>query len=259
MKNRIAIEVKKLSLSIDGQGHLFKDVSFSLKQGEVMCILGCNGIGKSSLIKSICGIFPTKGMDSKGSVTTKKISYVSQLSELECPLSVLDFVLCGRLESKGYFALRSKHDIDVCMHYLEKLNIIDLKETLFSNLSGGQQQITLLARSLASQCPVIILDEPFSALDLGNEKYILDVIMSLAKDENKAILYTSHMPQHCLLTQSNVLCLFKNKHLLLSKDMLKDKKHTLEIFEEMYGCKFNQYYNEDNYIYSPEYYGFKQL
>jgi iron complex transport system ATP-binding protein len=215
----LILEVDSLAYSY-GNGSVFDNVSFSLKKGDVMCILGPNGAGKSTLIKCIAGIFKPAagsvhimGEDTASLGVTdiaRSIGYVPQQNELVFPFSVLDFVVMGRTPHIPLFSSPDAKDMEIAREALVMVGIADLAERTVSSLSGGQRQIVLIARALAQQPALLLLDEPTAHLDFGNQVLVLETVQKLAAN-GMSILMNTHMPDHAFLVGSSAAALTENK------------------------------------------------
>lgn len=203
----LMLEVNSLSFSY-GSKTVFKNISFSLKKGEIMCILGPNGAGKSTLIKCIAGILkPNVGSiyiqgedtDSLGvRGIARHIGYVPQQNEVVFPFTVLDFVVMGRAPHLSMFESPGADDIKLAKESLSMVGISDLAERSVSNLSGGQSQMVLIARALVQKPSLLLLDEPTSHLDFGNQILVLETVRKLAS-LGMSIIMNTHMPDHAFL------------------------------------------------------------
>ncbi|MDR7666706.1 ABC transporter ATP-binding protein [Methanosarcina sp. Z-7115] len=206
----LMLEVKSLAFSY-GNEPVFEDVSFSLKKGEVMCILGPNGAGKSTLIKCIAGILkPDAGSirilgEETASIgvrgIARRIGYVPQQNEVVFPFTVLDFVTMGRAPYLSMFASPGAKDIEIARESLAMVGLSTLAERPLSSLSGGQSQMVLIARSLVQQPALLLLDEPTSHLDFGNQILVLETVRRLAS-LGMSIVMNTHMPDHAFLVGS---------------------------------------------------------
>lgn len=211
----LILEVKSLAYSY-GNGPVFEDVSFSLGNGEVMCILGPNGAGKSTLIKCVAGIFtPASGsVRIMGEDTAslgaggiaKLIGYVPQQNEVVFPFTVLDFVVMGRTPHIPLCSSPGEKDMEIAHESLAMVGIDDLAERTMNSLSGGQRQMVLIARALAQQPSLLLLDEPTAHLDFGNQVLVLETVQKLALS-GMSILMNTHMPDHAFLVGSRAAAL----------------------------------------------------
>lgn len=203
----LMLEVKSLAFSY-GNRPIFENVSFSLNKGEIMCILGPNGAGKSTLIKCIAGILkPDNGsvfIQGKDTVSlgvrgiARNIGYVPQQNEVVFPFTVLDFVVMGRAPHLSMFASPGAEDIKLAKESLAMVGISDLAERPVAKLSGGQSQMVLIARALVQKPALLLLDEPTSHLDFGNQILVLETVQKLAS-LGMSIVMNTHMPDHAFL------------------------------------------------------------
>lgn len=222
------LEVKSVSVSI-GKARLLDDISFCMKKGEVVCILGQNGAGKSSLLKTILGIYHYNGcimIDNTNlsslSPRTRahKIAYVPQQSHIAFPFKVIEVVMMGRFAKQAWFY--TKHDRECAYMALDRLGITHLSEQVFSSLSGGQQQLVLIARAFTQECDILLLDEPVSALDLSRTSTLLAIL----RKSQKSILLTSHHPEQCgiadkiLMMKDAKIIAFGDTRSVLNVDMI---------------------------------------
>ena len=221
----LMLEVKSLDFSY-GNVPVFENVSFSLKKGEVMCILGPNGAGKSTLIKCIAGILkPAAGsIRIQGKDTTslgvrrvaRLIGYVPQQNEVVFPFSVLDFVIMGRAPHLSMFASPGAEDMEIAKDSLAVVGLSDLAERPVSSLSGGQSQMVLIARALVQKPSLLLLDEPTSHLDFGNQILVLETVQRLAS-MGISIVMNTHMPDHAFLVGSRAAALTGGKLVALGE------------------------------------------
>ena len=211
----MSIEVRNLSFSY-GQKNILHNISFSVEKGEFLSILGPNGAGKSTLFRCILGLLP----DYSGEVlingnnmkqlspreAARQIAYIPQSSRPVFRYSVLDIVLMGRTNHTSIFKNPGQKDVQVCLRALDRVGIEHLKERCFHNLSGGEQQLVLIARALAQDAPVLLLDEPTANLDFGNQLLVLKQIKKLA-EEGYTVIQTTHHPEQSFLFSDRILAL----------------------------------------------------
>jgi iron complex transport system ATP-binding protein len=201
------IDVARLSFSYPGGGHRIDDVSFAVRASEICCLLGPNGAGKTTLLKCLLGLLtPRSGTirlcgEDSASLSAKALSrcvaYVPQGTSTPFPFTALDIAVMGRSPYLAFHAAPSAEDWDKAAFELARLGIGHLAEHVFSSLSGGEQQLTLLARALVQETPIIVLDEPTAALDFGNEIRFMRIVAELAST-GKSVLMTTHQPAHAL-------------------------------------------------------------
>lgn len=189
-------------------------LDFNCLSGEVMAILGINGRGKTTLLHTLMGTQPPLAgyTQSQGD-----IGFVPQIFSLTFSYSVLDIVLMGRARQVGLLNLPSHHDIEMAREALSLLNIHQLAECNFNDLSGGQRQLVLIARALAMQCKILILDEPTAALDLKNQALVLHLIHQLAHKQGLSVIFTTHDPAHAVTCADTALLLLDNKRYLFGE------------------------------------------
>jgi iron complex transport system ATP-binding protein len=176
--------------------------SLSVARGSVLAVLGSNGVGKTTLLNCIVGLL----RPSTGSITVDgRIGYVPQLFHAAFAYSVLDIVLMGRARHIGLFGSPSAADYAVARRYLDLMEVRHLEERAFNTLSGGQKQLVMIAQALASECTILILDEPCSALDYKNQSIVISMLRSLNTQLGQTIIFSTHLPQHGLELASDVL------------------------------------------------------
>lgn len=211
----MGIEVKNLSFSY-GDRPVLQDISFSVGEGELLSILGPNGVGKSTLFRCILGLLSgytgevlVDGINARSfSVreAAKHIAYIPQSSHPMFNYSVFDIVLMGRTSGLGSFRSPGKADREKCLRALEKIGISHLAGRCFHRLSGGEQQLVLIARALAQDAPILMLDEPTANLDYGNQLRVLEQVRKLAA-EGYTVIQTTHNPEQSYLFSDRILAI----------------------------------------------------
>ena len=194
------LKINNISFSYRQDKKILDDISLDVNQGDVLGILGINGAGKTTFIKCINNIFsPNSGtvkVNGKdiSSMTPKEIAqliaYVPQYNGTFFNINVLDTVMMGRLPYAG--RSYSKKDREIVYNILEKMNLEKFAFRSIREMSGGERQRVFIARALAQQPKIIILDEPTSSLDLHNQLFILKIIEDLAKRDNLTIIMIIH-------------------------------------------------------------------
>lgn len=185
-----------------GSQVVFSDLNFTMQKGETMAILGPNGRGKTTLLKSLLGSQKlTRGLLQLPS----QIGYVPQHQHGSEDYSCLDVVLMARVAQLGMFSLPSKRDRVMALEALERVGAGAFAERLFGTLSGGERQIVLLARALATGTDLLILDEPAAALDLANQDLLLNVLNELKRERSHSVILTTHHPQHAIYLADKAL------------------------------------------------------
>lgn len=198
------------------------DISFTMEEGKIYALLGLNGAGKTTIIKTICGLLKaTSGnvmIDEKDVLTLKEkeraqlISYVPQRSNLVYYTTVIDVVLMGVTPYLQTFQTPNREHTNQARKCLEKLGIAELAEMNYLNLSEGQKQLVLIARALIQNGKYMLLDEPESSLDLVNKHRLMQKLREIIHDYNKSALISMHDPEYAL-NYCDKLLLLKNKQI----------------------------------------------
>ena len=207
------IETKNLTLGYDNI-KVLKDLNFKIEENDFLCIVGPNGSGKSTLVKGILGLIrPIKGKVIYNDLKQKFIGYMPQETKIDSnfPASVYEIVLSGTLNRVGLRPYYSKEEKELANHNLKILGIEKLKEKSFSELSGGQRQKVLLARSLCATKKLLILDEPSNNLDSKSKKELYETITDLNKNHNITIIMITHDLDHNNLIGNKILSLREDK------------------------------------------------
>ena len=205
------IELKNLTLGYE-KDIILKDINLSIEDNDFVCVVGANGSGKSTLIKGILGLIkPIKGKVIYKGLKQNYIGYMPQETKVDSnfPASVLEIVLSGTLNQyKNIFY--SKEQKEIAINNLKLLGIEKLKNKSFSELSGGQRQKVLLARSLSATTKLLILDEPSNNLDSKSKKELYSTIIDLNKNHNITIIMITHDLDHDNLIGNKILSLREN-------------------------------------------------
>lgn len=191
------IEVESLSVNY-GNKRVLSNIYLKIEAGHIYGLIGPNGAGKSTLFKSILHLIDYNSgsiriFDKPIDEMRTQIAYVPQRDEIDWsfPANVEDVVLMGRYPFKKFYQTLSKDDHAIAHKAMEDLDIVHLKERQIGQLSGGQQQRVFLARALAQQADIILLDEPFVGVDLTTEGKIISILKRLAK-EGKTLMVVHH-------------------------------------------------------------------
>lgn len=207
-----------------GSNTVVKNISMNVEGEEILCILGPNGVGKTTFFKTILGFLKLQdgeilldGQDIS-SWSKKKlaesIGYVPQAHTPPFPFSVMDVIVMGRTAHLGMFESPSKKDIEIAEEAMDSLNITYLKDKIYTEISGGERQMVLIARALTQQPKLLVMDEPTSNLDFGNQVKVLEEINKLAQ-KGLGIIMTSHFPDHAFLCCTKVVLMQKNNVLTI--------------------------------------------
>lgn len=195
------------------EADIFSHISLSLRQGEIFCLIGPNGTGKSTLIRCIGGLLAPyagqiviEGSDIASmdpARIAKIIGYVPQSHLPTFPFPVREVVVMGRSPHLGYFSSPSEEDMKVAEHAMALVGISHLADRPCTDISGGEWQLVLIARALTQNPRILLLDEPTSHLDLGNQLKILGTIRELSR-KGLTILMATHFPDHAFLLSGRV-------------------------------------------------------
>ncbi len=209
------LEIRNLSFAYEGH-EVLRDISFALDQGEFLSVLGPNGVGKSTLFRCILGRLDgysgtilSDGDDLKNMPrreAARRMAYIPQIHRPTFSYTVLDTVLMGTARQLSPFSQPGRTQVERAMQALERVGAVHLSRRDFARLSGGEQQLVLLARALAQQAEILIMDEPTSALDYGNQLRVLQLVRELAR-EGYGVLLSTHNPQHALTFATRTLAL----------------------------------------------------
>ncbi|MFP3117064.1 ABC transporter ATP-binding protein [Streptomyces sp. Iso 434] len=173
---------------------IFRGVDVAARPGRVLGVLGPNGRGKSTLLRLLAGL----ARPTEGTVTAHApVAYVPQSHASPFTYSVTDMVLMGRSRHLKAYATPGRRDRELAETALDRVGIAHMAHRSYAELSGGEQQMTLIARALAAECRLMVLDEPVSALDLRNQARVLTLLQELAAD-GLGIVLTTHHPDHAL-------------------------------------------------------------
>lgn len=188
-----------------GRKQVGRDITLQLAEGEILCLLGPNGSGKSTLLKTLLGLLPAQGgqlhvlgrplaeWPRRG--LARRLGYVPQAHSGEFPFTVEEIVLMGRTSHMPRYAVPGAEDRRIARESLDTLGIGALAQEPFTHISGGERQLALIARALAQQPAILVMDEPTASLDFGNQLRVLEKIRRL-KHEGLAILLCTHQPEH---------------------------------------------------------------
>lgn len=198
------LKVNNLCFSY-GKEHTLKQVTAAVQPGELIAIIGPNGGGKTTFLKLLLGILKPSSGTIENAAT--RASYVPQRLDFDTsfPVTVRDVVLMSHLSKLSLFGTYPKIAHEKCQEAMETLGIASLANQAFGSLSGGQAQKTLIARGLASDPDLLILDEPTANIDPETSKEIIDLIASLK--QKKTILMVSHHPESIIGHVDHVFCI----------------------------------------------------
>jgi iron complex transport system ATP-binding protein len=245
------LEVNKISFHYHNSREIFHDVSFSVDKGEVLSILGTNGAGKSTLLNCIANLRqPNSGeillngkpmSKMKAREVSQIIGYVPQVHSTAYAYTVREFTVMGRTPYIGAFSTPSKDDYKISDAALEKMRISHLKDKPYTEISGGERQQVMIARVIAQQPQLILLDEPTAHLDYGNQYRVVQMIRQFA-EEGYALIMTTHNPEHAIMLNGKVAIL--NDEGILDVGLTAETING-ETLSELYGLPIKLVYNNE--------------
>ena len=226
-----------------GAHRVLEDISFSLDKGQFLSVLGPNGVGKSTLFRCILQL----RTDYTGSITcdgtdvktlsrrelSRRIAYIPQIHAPTFNYSVLDTVLMGLTRELSAFSQPKKQHVERAMAALERVGAAHLAQRDFTHISGGEQQLVLVARALTQQAELLVMDEPTSALDFGNQLRVLELVRELAS-EGYSVLLSTHNPQHALTFATDILAVSGGRVAAFGKP---EETLTESLVDQLYGVK----------------------
>ena len=241
-----------------GQKSIVRDVDLEIAVGQWICIIGPNGAGKSSLLKALAGIIPSTGeilIDESNMRDLSErdracwIAYVAQEPVMPAGMRVFDYVLLGRTAHLKMLATESPKDLDIAHYVISQLDLDQFIDRDVATLSGGERQRVAIARALTQASPIILLDEPTTALDVGYQQEVLELIDRLRKENKIAVVSTMHD-----LTVSG---LYPDRLMLLSGGNVvasgsAESVLTPENIEKHYGAKVSVITHESGPVVIPE-------
>lgn len=215
-------------------------VSFSVDRDEFVCIIGANGCGKTTTLKTMMGLLPAfggtvliEGQDASrlsDKQRARHFAYIPQAHTPPFPFSVADVVIMGRTPYQSQLSFTSDYDRVIAYQAMALLDIAELADRPYTTLSGGQQQLVLIARALTQQADVLVMDEPTASLDYGNQHLVLSRMRMLSK-LGKSVVMVTHDPDHALFCADRVVVMHDG---LVLRDGSPDECITTEIMRLIY-------------------------
>ncbi len=195
------LELEDIGFGYEPESWVFRHVSLTVPPGSVTAVLGPNGRGKTTLVRCAGGLLiPREGVVRH----REPVGFVAQARAGAFAYRALDMVVMGRVRQVGLFSSPSRDDRAAALEAMERTGVAHLRDRRFPTLSGGEQQLVLIARALASDCPMLVLDEPATGLDLHNQAQVLSLLRKLVAD-GMGVLMTTHHPDHALHLADEVL------------------------------------------------------
>jgi len=194
------LTVRGLQVALAGK-NIVSNIDLEVSVGQWTCIIGPNGAGKSSLLKALAGIIPSTGeilidgsnmRDLSHRDRACWIAYVAQEPVMPTGMRVFDYVLLGRTAHLKMLATESPKDLEITHYVISELDLVEFIDRDIATLSGGERQRVAIARALTQASPIILLDEPTTALDVGYQQEVLELIDKLRNEKKIAVISTMH-------------------------------------------------------------------
>lgn len=199
---------------------VIKDIRLTVESGDVFCILGENGVGKSTLFKTILKLIPPisgriniDGNDISRWNSKKLASYCAYVAQSHTPpfpYTVREVVMTGRMGKINAFGRPGKKDEAIVDGLIDEMDLKEYENKPYTELSGGERQLVMIARALAQEPQCLVLDEPTANLDYGNKVLVLNTLQRLA-DRGMTVIFTTHDPEQALLLNAKTLILFRGR------------------------------------------------
>lgn len=234
-------------VTVEREGHkALTDVTFEVGPGTLMGVVGPNGAGKSTLFDAVAGLLLiSRGKILLHGTDAQKggLAYVPQRDSINwsLPATVLDVVTMGRFRSAGWFRPLRKRDREMVRACLCRVGMWERRSSLMTELSGGQRQRAFIARALAQEASIVLLDEAFSGVDVGAQEGIVGVLQSL-RDEGRVVLLATHDLTNLAQRFDQVLCI--NGHVCACGPP--EEAFTPEVLEELYGSHGIEFAHDDS-------------
>ncbi len=232
-----AVGAQNACVTYGSNNVVLRDVTFSVPSGSFVGVVGPNGAGKTTLLKTLVGMIrPTSGsvhiFGDDPANSRRQVGYVPQSETVnwQFPVTVWDVVMMGRTPKLGAFRYASKADRQAVSDALHRVGLLHRSDDLIASLSGGQRQRVFVARALAQEAKVLLLDEAFSGVDVGSQYELVAVLRGLCED-GQTILLSTHDLTNMARSMDIVLCL--NCHVCACGPP--DEVFTPDVMVELYG------------------------
>ena len=239
----MSIKVQNLDFSYDRKRQVLKDISFSVDDGKMVCLIGPNGVGKSTLFKAILRLVRCyngkiyldgeETTEMSAAEMARKVAYIPQSSPVTFNYSVFEMVLMGTTAGMSLFSSPGRKERLIAEEAMDKLGISELKNRGFSYISGGERQLALIARALCQQSKVLIMDEPTANLDYGNATRVMQQIRELSRG-GYTIIQATHQPDQAFMFADEVLAMKEGSVIAQGEPR---EIITKELVEELYGVQ----------------------
>jgi len=250
------IEIRDVSVHIM-HAEILSGVSLDVASGEWLALIGPNGAGKTTILRAIAGLTPFDGTIRLGGadvarMTAKQrartVAIVPQRPVLPPPMTIFEYVLLGRTPYIRYFDTETANDLAVARDALARLDIAPFADRQLGSLSGGEQQRVVLARALAQQAPILLLDEGTSALDIGSQQQVLELVEDMRLSDGFTVVSAMH--DLTLAGQfAHTLALISRGRVIIVGGP--DEVLTVEMIREHYGAEVRVMQDGEGLVVSP--------
>ncbi|NTU88852.1 MAG: ABC transporter ATP-binding protein [Actinobacteria bacterium] len=204
MMQDFLVEIRNLRFSYPESPEILSGIDLAIEEGRVYCLMGPNGCGKSTLLDCVLGEHkPDSGKvlvdgrsitNMKPEKIARKIAYVPQIHDRSFPYTVENVTLMGRIAYRGCFERPDDADRTIALEALQSVGIAHLADKPYTQISGGEVQLVMLARALAQKTPLIVMDEPTAHLDYKNDLRFLEIVVELVRNTGTSVLVSTHSP-----------------------------------------------------------------
>lgn len=194
------VRLDRVTVEIEGRT-IVRDFTLDVEPGSMIGLVGPNGAGKTTVLRAIVGSVALRGTIEIGDLAdpwrdrsrwARSVAMVPQRPELPLDMRVVDYVMLGRTPHLRYLAMEKSSDVEAVQRALASLDLLELADRALGELSGGEQQRAVLARSIAQAAPLLLLDEPTAALDVGHAQQVLDLIDGIRRSEGLTVVAALH-------------------------------------------------------------------
>lgn len=220
------LEIRNLACGYSKDKPVIKNVNMTLENGDTCALLGPNGVGKTTLFKTILNLIPPlagqiciDGEDISSWTLRKRARYMAYVAQAHIPTFpylVKDVAMMGRLGQTSAMGQPSRRDYEVVEQALEDVGIRHLRDKIYTEISGGERQLLMIARALSQEPKILIMDEPTANLDYGNMVIVMNCIRDLAR-KDLCVIFTTHMPDQAFLTRAKTAVMFRNEPLVFGE------------------------------------------
>lgn len=246
------LKVKNISGGYTKKNDIVHDISFNMDAGDVVCVLGPNGCGKTTLFKMLLGFLPkssgkvlleNKELDRLNQrEIAKQIAYIPQAHMPAFNYTVMEMILLGRSAHILPLASPSREDYQMAKKAMEMLSIEHLSKKDYTKISGGERQLVLIARAICQQAQVLIMDEPSANLDYANQQLVMKTISKLS-EEGFSVLISTHSPEHPFRLANKALLMKEGRCVGFGKT---DEVLSSKALKEAYGINIEVVQVEDS-------------